>query len=131
MDTIKLSYATITYNDPIVNIVFKENTELGFLEIRELVSHSENLTGKKPYFTLSVVPNSVKVTPIGRKLAADVKEASLNLGSALVVHGVFMEVAANFYNSAVNLSFPFKVFTDKEKAREWLLDIGFKTQSMT
>jgi hypothetical protein len=130
MSTINLPYATLSYEEPIVNIVFKENVELGFLEVRELILSAEQLSERKPYFVLSEVPKNVKVTPIGRKMAADANEAPLNSGSAIVVSSTLVELAANFFQGIFKIDFPFKVFTDKEKAREWLLGLEFKKRNM-
>jgi hypothetical protein len=130
MKDVRLPYAALSYKEPIVNIVFKENIELGFLEIRELIYYAEKLSGKKPYFTLSEVPKNVKVTPVGRKLAADRNEAPYNKGSAVVINNVLMELAANFFQGAIKVDFPFKIFTDKEKAKDWLLNLELKKEGM-
>jgi hypothetical protein len=123
MNYITLPYAILSYDDPIVNIVFKEDIELGFLEIKQLVLSAEELSAGKPYCTLSEVMKNVRITPIGRKLAVDKNEAPLNYGSAVVVNNVLLELAGNFFRSNASPEFSFRIFTDKEKAREWLLSL--------
>ncbi len=123
MKNVHLPYATLTYEAPIVSIEFKENIELGFLEIRELIHHAEELSGHQPYLTLSQVKKNVRVTPVGKQMAADRNEAPLNCGSAVLVNSVLIELATNFFHSVVKVEFPFKAFTDAEKAKEWLLSL--------
>ena len=97
-DIIDLEYVTIYYEAPVVYFIFKEEVELGFPEIRELTSCAEKLSGNKPYLVFSDVRLNVGVTSEGRRVAADVKEAPLHRGTAVLVNN-------NMFKIAVNLSF--------------------------
>jgi hypothetical protein len=123
VEEIDLSYATLHYVKPVVHIVFKENAELGFLEIRELTFYAQKLSDRHPYFTFSDATVDINITPQGRKVAADGKEAPFHRGSAVLVKAEMMKLAANFFGSINGPSFPFRVFTDKEKAMRWLLQL--------
>ncbi|HKC69026.1 MAG TPA: hypothetical protein VKG26_12400, partial [Bacteroidia bacterium] len=51
INEIDLPYAHIRYESPIVYFRYKEGIELGFPEIRKLISCAEELSGHKPYVT--------------------------------------------------------------------------------
>lgn len=121
---IDLEYVTIYYEEPVVYLNFKEGAELGFPQIRELTSHAESLSGNKPYFVFSDVRLPVSVTPEGRRVAADVKEAPLHRGSAVLVSNEMFKLAINFFNGLKKPSFPYRAFTDKQEALEWLLKLA-------
>jgi len=58
---IELEYVTITYNEPVIHLVFKDGAELGFPQIKELTKYSEKLSGNKPYVVFSDVRANVNV----------------------------------------------------------------------
>ena len=118
-----LDYATLHYEEPIVYIVFKANTQLGFPETRELISCAEKLSNKKPYFIFSDVRANVEVTREGRRVAADINEAPLHLGSAVLLNSNMLKLGVNFFNGFTTPVFPFRAFTDKQEAINWLLKL--------
>jgi hypothetical protein len=120
MKNIALSYAEMHYEEPIIKIVFKEKAQLGFPEIRELTRNAEKLSGGKSYFTLCYVPEITNVTPLGRKVAADINEAPLNKATAVIVKHGIVERTANFFYKGKRSGSLFKVFTDHREAHEWL-----------
>ncbi len=121
MKNIALPYAVMHYEDPIVSIIFKEKSQLGFLEIRELTRNAEKLSGGKYYFTLCYLPEKINITPLGKQVASDLKEAPLCKGSAIIAKKDIVKTSANFFYKANRSKFMFKVFTDGQEAREWLL----------
>jgi hypothetical protein len=123
MKTVKLPYAVINYASPIVYIKFEKEVELGFPEIRELTHHAEEISDRTPYFVLSDVSEMVSVTNEGRKLAANAKEAPLHRGTAVLVKSTLYQLAANFFSNFAKPLFPFRAFTDKQEAADWLLKL--------
>lgn len=120
MKNIALPYAEMHYEEPIIKIVFKEEAQLGFLEMRELAKTAEKLSEGRSYFTLCYVPEIANVTPLGRKVAADIAEAPLNKATAVIVkQEIVGSTSSNFYPEKKSRSL-LKVFTDTEKAYQWL-----------
>jgi hypothetical protein len=115
-----LPYASITFEDPIVYIVFEKDVDLGFPEVRELTRVAEELAGYKPYVVLSEVKANVSVTPEGKRLTTDPKEIPLARGSAVLVNNALYMMAMNFYSNFTSPPFQFRAFTDKQKAIAWL-----------
>jgi hypothetical protein len=118
---IELPYSNIYYEAPIIYIEYKKDAELGFGEIRQLVSMSEELSGHKPYVVLSDVRNGISITPMGKKIAADPSTAPLHRGTAVLLRNNMLRLAANFFGTSN--PYPFRAFTDRQKAVEWLLSL--------
>lgn len=125
-ETIELDYVTISYKEPVVYLVFKDGAELGFPQIRELTSHAEKLCGNKPYLVFSDTRAKVNVTPEGRKVSADSKEAPLHRGTAVLVKSSMIKIAINFFGGLQKPMYPFRAFTDKKEAIDWLLHRALK-----
>jgi hypothetical protein len=123
MNEISLDYVDIKYIDPIVYFVYKEGTELGFPEIRELISYSEKLSGNKPYVTFSDVRKNTKVTNEGKRILEDMKNMPLFRGTAVLVNNSLYKFAANFLHYYNKPGYPFRAFTSKKEAVEWLLTL--------
>jgi hypothetical protein len=129
MKEVKLPYVNITYEDPIVYFIFIEGAELGFPEIRELTACAEKLSGNKPYLSFSDARVNLSVTNEGRRVAADLKNAPLVRGNAILLKNNMLKVAANFFYNFNKPLFPFRAFTDKEKAISWLLSLPLEKEN--
>ena len=120
---IELPYVSISYIDPIVYFVYKEGAELGFPEIREVISYAEKLSNYKPYFTFSDARVNMNVTNEGKKIIADMKNMPLFRGTAILVSNNLYKYAANFLSFYNKPKYPFQAFTSKEDAIAWLLTL--------
>jgi len=117
---IDLPYVSITRDGTIICFQYKENTELGFPEIRELINCAEILSGNKPYVTFADVRINISITNEGKKVLSDMKNMPLFRGTAALVKNDLYKFAANFMNSFNKPEYPFRAFTSKEEAMEWL-----------
>ncbi|MDF2451894.1 MAG: hypothetical protein K0S26_1398 [Bacteroidota bacterium] len=123
MHFIELPYVTISYQEPIVYFRFMDGAELGFPEIRELISQAEKLSDFKPYLTFSDVRNDVNVTNEGKRMLENFNNMPLFRGSAVLVKNNLYRFAVDFMNYYNKPKFPFKAFTSEEKAINWLLSL--------
>jgi hypothetical protein len=123
MIEIELSYVYISFKTPIVYYRYKEGVELGFPEIRELVQYAEKLSSGKPYVTLSDVRVDLNITEEGKRYVAKPEHMPLFRGTAVLVKNNMFKFAANFMNQFSKKDSPFKAFTDREKAVEWLKEL--------
>lgn len=128
MNELKLPYGIIKYEEPIVYITLKKGVELGFPEIKELIHYAESLSGGKNYFVFSNVPDNVTVTPEGRKFSFDAKNSPFQKGTAVLVKSNAVSLAANLYMDFKQPEFPYKVFTEKQKAIDWLLSLPLQPE---
>jgi len=121
MNEINLSYVNIKYIEPIVYFIYKEGeTELGFPEIRELISHAEKLSDYKPYVTFVDVRINVNVTNEGKRML----EMPLFRGTAILVQNNVYKLATNFLGYYNKPQYPFQAFTSEKKAIDWLLSLS-------
>jgi hypothetical protein len=126
MKQIKSPYATISYKAPIVSYSFKKGVELGFPEMLELIAHAEALSNHKPYVVLSDMRRNVQVTPEGKRTVADKNKVPLTRGSAMLVKEPELKSTANFFSEKNNPAYPFRAFTSRRKAIEWLRKLPVK-----
>ncbi len=117
---VNLPYVQIKYIEPIIYFVYKEGTELGFPEIYELISYAEKLSGQKPYVTYSDVCAGVNITNEGKRVIADLNNMPLFRGTAALVPNALYKFAANFFSPYNKMKYPFRAFTSKEEAVNWL-----------
>lgn len=120
MSEIELSYVTITCEAPVVFYKYKEGAELGFPEIRELISYAEKLNHGKPYVTLSDVRVDMNITEAGKRFVEDLTNMPLFRGTAVLVKNSSYSFAANFLSAFSKKKYPFRAFTSREKALQWL-----------
>ena len=123
LNGISLPYAFIKHEAPIVYFEYKEGAELGFPEIRELISCAEKLSGQKPYVTFADARVTINVTNEGKRILTDVKNMPLFRGTAALVNTNLYKEAANFFSYFSNPKYPFRAFTSKQEAIDWLLTL--------
>lgn len=123
MNNITLHYVDIEYAEPIVYFTYKEGVELGFPEIRELISYAEKLSNHRPYLTFSNVPAGVNVTNEGKRILNDGDNMPLFRGGAILVHNSLYQFAITFLSTFKKNKYPLCAFTSKDKAINWLLSL--------
>ncbi|MGZ3862965.1 MAG: DUF7793 family protein [Bacteroidia bacterium] len=123
MTEIDLPYAHLSYSDPIIYITYKKGAQLGFPEIIELISCSEKLSGGKLYVTLSDIREGVELTPEGKRYVSDPNKMPLFRGTAVLVSNNLYKIAVEFAAYFDKNIYPFRAFTSREKAVEWLSTI--------
>ncbi|MES2567535.1 MAG: hypothetical protein V4565_11750 [Bacteroidota bacterium] len=126
MSEINLPYATIIYKDPIVYLTYEADVELGFPEIRELISCAEKVSGNKPYFTLSDIRTGVNITNEGKRIVSDINNMPYLKGTAALVKNSFYKFAIEFINTFQRSPYPFHAFTEKQEAIDWLLSLSLE-----
>jgi hypothetical protein len=113
----------VRYDAPIVYFYYKEGTQLGFPEIKEMVTLAEKLSGGKPYLTFSDVRGDIDVTQQGRKYLANTENMPLFRGAAILVKSTLFSYAVNFVAHFNRKPHPYRAFLTEEKATEWLLGL--------
>ncbi|HXB38909.1 MAG TPA: hypothetical protein VNZ49_00110 [Bacteroidia bacterium] len=120
---VELAYGYLHHRGQVVYITFKDETEIGFFEVRELIGCAEKLSGYKPYFVFADARERVAVTPLGISAVGNKKGAPLCRGTAVLVNSSLLKVAANIFGKFVRPVFPYKAFTNKNEAFEWLYSL--------
>lgn len=122
MKNVALPYAVMHYEDPIVSIVFKEKSQLGFLEMREMNRYAEKLSGGRSYFRLCYLPEEINITPLGKQVVANTREAPLCKASAIIANKNNIDRTKKFFYKIKKARSMFRTFANGQEAREWLLD---------
>jgi hypothetical protein len=120
MIKIELPYVSVSFESPIVYYSYKEGAQLGFPEMRELIATAEKLSWSRPYFTFSDVRVTMDVTREGKRYISDPNNLPYFRGAAVLVRGSMLSFAINFLSHFQKNKYPFKAFTDKNKAITWL-----------
>jgi hypothetical protein len=63
------------------------------------------------------------VTHEGRRLAMNTKEAPFHGGTAVLVKNGLYQYAVTLFSKFDKPEFPYRVFTDEQKALDWLLQL--------
>ena len=120
MSKIELPYVSVTFEAPVVYYKYREGTELGLPQMKEVIQAAEKLSWSRPYFTFSDVTAKMSVTAEGRRYIMDFRHMPYFRGAAVLVKTSSMRVALNFFSHFVKKKYPLKAFTTKESAIEWL-----------
>jgi hypothetical protein len=120
MSTIRLPYVTISFENPIVFYQYKEGSELGVPEMKELIACAEKLSWGRPYVTFSDVRVKMGVTNEGKRYIGDLDNLPFFRGTAALVGNSMLSFALNFMSSFEQKKYPFKAFTSRQKAMKWL-----------
>ncbi len=124
MKPIEFPHSIVTYNDPVITIVFKEGATLDVPEIRELILASEKLSDKKPYLLFSDSRVFLTITPEARRVSALKIEAPYLIANAALINNLPLVLTANFFAKFNQPHFKFKMFTSEKKAMKWLLEFA-------
>jgi hypothetical protein len=117
-----LSFATLTYKEPIIFIKYRDNVRLDVKEIHEMMAACDSLSGNKPYLVLANITNFVDITPEGNKASVDKKITGNIIASAPLVKKLGQRLMSNVFLEVNRPPYPMRVFNDEKKAIKWLLE---------
>jgi hypothetical protein len=121
MRSIELQNCTLTNDGHVIILSIKDGALFDIAEIREMIRVATDLAENKPYVLLSDARVYFTITPEGRKISADKKEAPLLKANAVLVNNLPSRLVANFFANFNKPHFRFRVFTNEKKAMTWLL----------
>ena len=120
MQRVELSYCTLSFDGTIVTLTINDGSLFDVEECREMIKIATRLANNKPYVLLSDARVYFTITPEGRKITADKKEAPLLKANAVIINNLPTRLIANFFGNFNKPHFKFKVFTNEKKAVQWL-----------
>jgi hypothetical protein len=123
MKEVILPYVSLKYVEPIVYCKYSKGVELGFPEIKGLISEIETISNKKPCLILSDVRSITSVTNEGKRMLEKYTQIPFCMGTAIFVKENRYECAQNFVNS-YEPKFPFRAFDSESEAVDWLLTLS-------
>jgi hypothetical protein len=123
MKEIIFPHVSIKYIEPIVYCKYNKGVELGFPEIKELISCAETLSNKKPCLILSDIRSIMNITSEGKRMLERYTHLPFCMGTAVFVGENKYECAQDFVSS-YQPNFPFRVFNSEREAIDWLLTLS-------
>lgn len=115
-------------NDGIVRKKFFNDMDLEAHHGEENLEAVKKLTGGKPYLVISDGRVNVRVSPEARAFAASETACMNRIAEAILVNSVATRLTANFYIKFNKPRTPTRVFTDEQKALEWLKNFPLEKQ---
>lgn len=106
--------------DGIGYVYLKDHTELNIELQTELLKHYDDLNDKKLTPFLFEAGEGVTITKEARDNATLIEDISALKASAVVVDNLAYKMIANFYLAFNKPKRPYKVFSKREEAIQWL-----------
>lgn len=110
------------YDNDIMNVIFHDNCYIDLRDIKEtMVWMNEELRGRMFVNLMEGAYNS-DLAPEVREFGASGKENKFTIADAIVISSQAHDLVSNFYVKFNKPVKPTKIFTDRNKAIEWLLE---------
>lgn len=107
-------------NDGIVRKKFFNDIDIEVEDGVENLAAVRKLTNDKPYLVLSDGRVNARVSPEARAFSASAEASRNRVAEAMLVNSVATRLTANFYIRFNKPLTPTRIFTDEQKAIEWL-----------
>lgn len=109
------------FENGIMNVVFKENFTVGLQDVEEVVNWVSEIANGRKFLNLMEGENNSEVDAEVRSFAASKDQNKFTIADAMVVQNISHRLLTNFYMRFNKPVKPTRLFTDKEKAIQWLL----------
>lgn len=118
---IEIQGATIRLITPsIVENVILEYTSIDTEEVLKIKEANKQLTDGRPYAVLVNSGLFTSITKEARELSASTEFAQMTIAKALLVHSLGHRIVGEFYIKINKPLIKTKVFSNRDKAIEWL-----------
>lgn len=126
MKTLDTQYAKFELNDGILMIEFKPDLEIDLKVAKQIVADRKKVSEGKAYPGLGDTRFIKSATKEARAYFELEESQEGVLAGALLVDSVFSTFLVNFFLKVTRQKMPSKMFTNKEKALEWLAQFKSK-----
>lgn len=110
------------YENDIMNIVFKSDTYIDISDIEEVMNWVQSVGSGRMFVNLMEGAYNTDLAPEVRAFSASNDNNNYTIADALLISSQAHKLVTNFYIKFNKPVKPTKVFTDKNKAIEWLLE---------
>lgn len=109
-------------DDRTIRVIFKEKGVIDLDSIKKTYAQLHELTGNNPHKKLIITGKYTEITKEARLFGMHENKriSEIVKAEAIVVHSLYQKMVINFYYQFIGSSIPVRLFTDKEKAIEWL-----------
>lgn len=114
------------YANGIMNVIFKNDTYIDIQDIEAVMSWMEEIGKGRMFVNLMEGAYNSDISPEVREFAASSSQNKYTIADAMVISSQAHKIVTNFYLKFNKPIKPTKIFTDRNKAIEWLLDQKIK-----
>ncbi|MBL7902705.1 MAG: hypothetical protein JNK73_11975 [Bacteroidia bacterium] len=104
----------------IVENYFLSGESIEVEDFRELKQANIELMGQKPYTVLVTAEELTSFTREAREYVASKEYVGITIAKALLISGLGQRIIGNFYMKVNKPNIKTKLFSDRDKAIEWL-----------
>lgn len=122
---IEKSFKNITmrlYDNGIMNVVFGDNGYIDLRDITEVMNWMEEVAHGRMFVNLMEGAYNTDLAPEVREFSASSNQNKYTIADAMVISSDAHKLVTNFYIKFNKPVKPTKIFTDRNKAVEWLLE---------
>lgn len=109
-------------DDTTIEIVFREKAMIDLESIKKTYQQLHEVTGDRPHKKLIITGKYTEITKDARIFGMEENKriAKYVKAEAMVVHSLYQKMVFNFYNQFIKSDINVRLFTDVNKAKEWL-----------
>lgn len=110
------------FENGLMNVVFKDHRYIDIKDIQEVMDWVDEIALGRMFVNLMEGAYNTDLAPEVREFSASDKNNNFTIADALVISSQAHKLVTNFYIKFNKPAKPTKVFTDRLKAIEWLLE---------
>lgn len=110
------------FENGLMNVVFKDHRYIDIKDIHEVMDWVDEIALGRMFVNLMEGAYNTDLAPEVREFSASDKNNNFTIADALVISSQAHKLVTNFYIKFNKPAKPTKVFTDRMKAIEWLLE---------
>ncbi|CAG5077996.1 hypothetical protein CRYO30217_00538 [Parvicella tangerina] len=129
---IEKSFKNITmrlYDNEVMNVIFHDNCYIDIRDIEEVMIWMKDVANGRMFVNLMEGGYNTDLAPEVREFSASSEENKYTIADAIVISSQAHDIVSNFYVKFNKPVKPTKIFTDRSKAIEWLLEEQRKFRS--
>jgi hypothetical protein len=110
------------YDNGIMNVIFRDNCYIDLKDVRQVMAWVEEIGKGRMFINLMEGAYNSDLAPEVREFSASSSNNKYTIADAMVISSQAHKLVTNFYMKFNKPSKPTKIFTDRNKAIEWLLE---------
>ncbi|WP_258540770.1 DUF7793 family protein [Parvicella tangerina] len=117
------------YDNEVMNVIFHDNCYIDIRDIEEVMIWMKDVANGRMFVNLMEGGYNTDLAPEVREFSASSEENKYTIADAIVISSQAHDIVSNFYVKFNKPVKPTKIFTDRSKAIEWLLEEQRKFRS--
>lgn len=111
----------ILYTNGVMNVIFKQNSTVELRDAEEAINWTAEVAGDRKFVNLMEAESNTEVDAEARALSASNQQNKYTIADAIVISSQAHRILTNFYLKFNKPTKPTKIFNNRDKALQWLL----------